>query len=53
MNEGHPPTYNNNLKDGLPIPLNEDYLDLIFKDKDKDYLSTEVEVKSFKSVNSK
>jgi hypothetical protein len=56
LNEGHLPIYNNNLKDGIPTPLNkEDCLDLIFEDKDKDkgYLSIKVKVKSFRGVNSK
>jgi hypothetical protein len=56
LNKGHLFAYNNNLKDGIPTPLNEeDCLDLIFKDKDenKGYLSTGVKVKSFKGVNGK
>jgi hypothetical protein len=56
LNEGHPPAYNNNLKDGIPMPLNkEDCPDLIFKDKDEDkgYLSIGVKVKSFKDIDGK
>jgi adenine specific DNA methylase Mod len=55
-NKEHLPTYNNNLKDSIPTPLNkEDCPDLIFKNEDenKGYLSTEVKVKSFKNINSK
>ena len=56
LNKGHLPAYDNDLKDGIPTPLNEeDCPDLIFKDEDEDkgYLSIEVEVKSFRGVNSK
>jgi hypothetical protein len=56
LNKGHLPTYNNNLKNGIPTPLNEeDCPDLIFEDEDEDkgYLNTGVKVKSFRGVNSK
>jgi hypothetical protein len=56
LNKGHPPAYNDNLKNGIPTLLNkEDCPDLIFKDEDEDkgYLSIKVEVKSFRGVNSK
>jgi hypothetical protein len=56
LNKGHPPAYDNDLKDSIPTPLNEeDCPDLIFKDEDEDkgYLNTGVKVKSFRGVNSK